>query len=373
VNSGFGGIELICSGCCRAVGATPCLRLTVPVRPPTEIPGSVRSAVLEEIVAPTLGIDVSHFQGSIDWAAVHRSGVVFAFAKASEGTSFTDSRYVANVRGMRHVGVQPGAYHFLQAGNGAGQARHFMSVVGNPVGVMLALDVERLQAPRPDANDVTAFANELRRLAPGHPMIVYTGQTFWRLITGGMNGKARGWVLWDAGTGERPDAYVPGSGSLRQQWSRVRTKNWHGYGGWTAADRRFLQFTDSAEVPGVDQKCDGDAFFGDQAEMLRLSGRPQSQKPPPPRPTRPARETTMFIARPRGAAVQYLVSDNSKRVLADSAESKALAQVLGAPVEMSTQTLATFPTVTAQETAAGEAVRVPDSVTVPESNDAAHD
>ena len=43
-----------------------------------------------------LGVDVSHFQGVIDWPAVAKSGVQFAMIKATEGTGFVDPRYVAN-------------------------------------------------------------------------------------------------------------------------------------------------------------------------------------------------------------------------------------------------------------------------------------
>ena len=45
------------------------------------------------------GIDVSHYQGSIDWAKVKAAGIRFVYVKASQGADFTDPRLFANVAG----------------------------------------------------------------------------------------------------------------------------------------------------------------------------------------------------------------------------------------------------------------------------------
>jgi GH25 family lysozyme M1 (1,4-beta-N-acetylmuramidase) len=221
---------------------------------------------------PIFGVDVSHHQGHVDWPAARRAGVAFGICKASEGISFTDYQCAANLYGMRAAGVQRGAYHFLRAGSGAGQARHFLSVVGDPDGVLLALDVERLADPAPNARDVRDFAAELGRLTGGRRLVVYTGATFWARLTGGMDGKAAGWVLWDCGTGQHANAYVPGTGSIGQLWAKVRTAGWAGYGGWGPADRAFLQFSAAGRVPGVSGPCDVDAFFGTTAALATLAG-----------------------------------------------------------------------------------------------------
>ena len=66
------------------------------------------------------GIDVSHWQGEIDWAAVKRSGVKFAFIKASEfpdkrNSLFVDNRLKENVVGAKTNGILWSAYHFSDA------------------------------------------------------------------------------------------------------------------------------------------------------------------------------------------------------------------------------------------------------------------
>ena len=62
---------------------------------------------------PVHGIDVSKFQGDIDWNAVASSGVKFAWIKATEGGDRADARFQANWTGAKSAGVPHGAYHFV--------------------------------------------------------------------------------------------------------------------------------------------------------------------------------------------------------------------------------------------------------------------
>ena len=62
---------------------------------------------------PIHGIDVSKFQGDIDWNAVANSGVKFAWIKATEGGDNADARFQANWNGAKAAGVPRGAYHFV--------------------------------------------------------------------------------------------------------------------------------------------------------------------------------------------------------------------------------------------------------------------
>ena len=62
------------------------------------------------------GIDVSHWQGNINWNSVKNDGVEFAFTKATEGVDFIDSRYVQNMNNASAAGVYIGPYHFCASG-----------------------------------------------------------------------------------------------------------------------------------------------------------------------------------------------------------------------------------------------------------------
>lgn len=60
-----------------------------------------------------IGIDVSKWQGAIDWTRVAAAGIQFAFIRASNGDSI-DPRFVENWRGATAAGVIPGAYHYFE-------------------------------------------------------------------------------------------------------------------------------------------------------------------------------------------------------------------------------------------------------------------
>ncbi|SON55118.1 Lysozyme M1 precursor [Hartmannibacter diazotrophicus] len=61
---------------------------------------------------PVQGIDVSKYQGDIDWNAVHRAGISFAYIKATEGGDHKDDRFLDNWNAAKAAGVRHGAYHF---------------------------------------------------------------------------------------------------------------------------------------------------------------------------------------------------------------------------------------------------------------------
>jgi len=90
------------------------------------------------------GIDVSHYQGTVNWAAVRQAGVQFAFAKATDGLTWVDPELAANWPAMKSAGLLRGAYHFFEpADDAASQAEFFLSTVQLAAGDLPpALDVE---------------------------------------------------------------------------------------------------------------------------------------------------------------------------------------------------------------------------------------
>src|SRR5512142_1890331 len=61
------------------------------------------------------GIDVSHWEGKINWQAVKAAGYRFAFTKATEGVSYLDDTLYYNISGAQAVGIPIGAFHFFRA------------------------------------------------------------------------------------------------------------------------------------------------------------------------------------------------------------------------------------------------------------------
>ncbi|MUT65264.1 glycoside hydrolase family 25 protein [Paenibacillus sp. NEAU-GSW1] len=134
------------------------------------------------------GIDVSHYQGSINWQKVKADGIVFAFAKASEGQSYRDDRFAANVAGARDAGVLIGAYHFVNATSTEAakqEANNFACAIADAGGISL-LDLPPVMDYENNPGGLSgseisavakAFLSEVENLVGVKP-IVYTGNSF---------------------------------------------------------------------------------------------------------------------------------------------------------------------------------------------------
>ncbi len=59
------------------------------------------------------GVDVSRWQGDIDWAKLRTQGANFAFIKATDGGDHTDPMFKTNWHGAKAAGLKRGAYHFF--------------------------------------------------------------------------------------------------------------------------------------------------------------------------------------------------------------------------------------------------------------------
>ena len=101
------------------------------------------------------GIDVSTYQGSINWSAVKASGIDFAIVKATQGHAvssssylFTDRQFANNVTGAHDVGLKVGVYHYLTAKTikeAQREAQHFIDTIApykSRIELWAAVDVE---------------------------------------------------------------------------------------------------------------------------------------------------------------------------------------------------------------------------------------
>ncbi|MET1254387.1 glycoside hydrolase family 25 protein [Aliikangiella maris] len=77
------------------------------------------------------GVDVSHYQGIINWQHVKQHNIHFTIAKATGGETYIDPQFKHNWQGMRASGFARGAYHFFYANDDPHkQANHFLTTVG---------------------------------------------------------------------------------------------------------------------------------------------------------------------------------------------------------------------------------------------------
>ena len=93
---------------------------------------------------PVRGVDVSAWQGDIDWQALSGQGIQFAYIKATEGSTWKDERFLENWLDAGSTTLAVGAYHFLSfESDGEAQAQNFIDAVPNqPDSLPCAVDVE---------------------------------------------------------------------------------------------------------------------------------------------------------------------------------------------------------------------------------------
>lgn len=188
------------------------------------------------------GIDVSYYQGTIDWDSVAADGIDFAFIRVSDGVDYIDSQFVRNWSEARRVGVVRGVYQFWRAGvDPIDQANLLIDRMG-------PLEADDLP-PVADVEDADGYSAgtieaNLRvwmdtvEAATGRTPIIYTGPYFWRDSVGGADfGENPLWVAhW--GT-DCPEVPAP----------------------WT--DWVFHQDSATGDVAGIGGDVDTDRFNGD--------------------------------------------------------------------------------------------------------------
>ena len=83
---------------------------------------------------PVAGVDVSSYQGQIDWETLSSQNISFVFIKATEGSSFVDPCFAYNYEESQKTDLAVGAYHFFSYDSpGAAQAENFINTVTPPM------------------------------------------------------------------------------------------------------------------------------------------------------------------------------------------------------------------------------------------------
>ena len=199
---------------------------------------------------PTIpGIDISHWQGTIDWAKVAGTGKEFAFMKATDDDNYVDPTFATNRAQARANGLLVGAYHFARPDPSPGDARreagYFVKVADPKPGSLLpVLDIETSQGL--DQQGVTHWARtwvaEVRALTGVSPL-VYTSPYGWITRTGDTRLVARdGAPLWIAHWGVSSPT--------------LPAANWDGHG-WIV-----WQHTSDGHVAGIAGRVDLDKLAG---------------------------------------------------------------------------------------------------------------
>lgn len=147
------------------------------------------------------GVDVSSYQGEVDWAVLRDQGINFAFIKATEGSGTADPCFARNWEGVGRAGVLAGAYHFFSYDSpGETQAENFIAQVPVTIGALPpVVDIEfygdKAQDP-PDRAEVKAILDPLLERLERHyrqkPILYVTYETYRRYVQGDYDG----YPLW---------------------------------------------------------------------------------------------------------------------------------------------------------------------------------
>ena len=138
---------------------------------------------------PIRGVDVSHYQGEIDWNVLAAQNIQFAYIKATEGSAYVDERFEENYREARQTELKVGAYHFFSFDSlGAAQAENFIKTVEAFDGMLPpVVDVEfygNKEANPPDPQEVhpqlQAYLDAVEE-AYGLRPVIYATYESWEL------------------------------------------------------------------------------------------------------------------------------------------------------------------------------------------------
>lgn len=200
--------------------------------------------------ATVRGIDVSVHNGHVDWGKVKGSGIVFAFARVSDGLNHPDTEFAANWAGIKAQGLVRGVYQYFRPGQDPlAQADLLLSKIGTLGAGDLppVIDVETAngQPLGAVAPAVRAWVDRVKAKT-GRDPIVYSASGFWNTLPN--RSQFAPDTLWVANYG----ASCP---SMPDSWSK-----------WS-----FWQYSESGSVPGVSGGIDLDQFNGTLAQLQALA------------------------------------------------------------------------------------------------------
>ncbi len=185
------------------------------------------------------GIDVSGWQGNIDYSEVASSGIEIVYMKASEGTSFVDPYFNQNYTNAKANGLKVGFYHYLTARSNSeavAEANFFVSTIsGMTPDCRLAMDFESFgNLSAEEINEIGLTFMQTVESLSGKEMVIYSDTSNASNIFGG---GLTNYPLWVA----QYEVEEP-----------TPNGNWDSWVGW--------QYTDAGEISGINGYVDRDRF-----------------------------------------------------------------------------------------------------------------
>lgn len=211
-----------------------------------------------------IGIDVSAYQGSINWPSVKNAGITCAWAQATEGTAIVDPTFTTNMNGAKAAGIPIGPYHLcypgLSGNTPATEAAYFWKVAGSYIKadgltLMPMLDMEKWGGQPQGADSWADWANQWCQNVVDYAAaaevtikpVIYINVRDSRQH---LNSSVRQWHSSIACyNGQNPQTGTP--------WPAGTEGQWWGLGSWDS-----WQYTSSGSVSGISGRVDMDVFNG---------------------------------------------------------------------------------------------------------------
>ncbi|MCX8999219.1 glycoside hydrolase family 25 protein [Rhizobiaceae bacterium BDR2-2] len=197
------------------------------------------------------GVDVSRWQGEIDWPRLRAHGANFAYIKATDGGDHLDPMFQTNWRRAKEAGLKRGAYHFFYWCRVASeQASWFIrNVPRDPDALPPVIDVEwngdsackRRPSPQQVREKMQVFMDMLERHYGKRP-VIYTAPDFY---ADNLKGAFQNYPFWLRAVAQHPSKVYPG-----RKWV-------------------FWQYSGSGLSQGVNGKIDLNVFHGSESEWHR--------------------------------------------------------------------------------------------------------
>ena len=208
--------------------------------------------VMDKYYLKTFGVDVSHYQGKIDWTKMHTIynlyPINFAFIRSTMGTSSIDETFEENWEGAKENNILRGAYHFYRPDeNSTLQAQNFIAKVKLKNGDLPpVLDIETLPKTQSMDRLVEGIKNWCKIVEEHYDVkpIIYTSDKYFEDY---LQNHFEGYIIWIANY---------------NFWVQEMKGHWD-----------FWQFTEKATIDGVKRyKVDVNIYNGtvDDLEGLTL-------------------------------------------------------------------------------------------------------
>ena len=185
------------------------------------------------------GIDVSEWQGDIDFRKVKEAGIEVVYIRAGQGFSYEDAKFERNYEEAKKNALKVGVYHYVTARNtdeAKLQAKFFVSLISKKqIDCRLAMDFESFgNLSNSQINEIAlAYLRELQSIT-GKEVIVYSNTNDARTV---FNSEVAKYPLWVA-------QYGGSQPSDNGRWNR-----WEGY-----------QYSSTGRVNGISGNVDLDKY-----------------------------------------------------------------------------------------------------------------